>query len=149
MTSLFPEFEVSQSYLHKSAWFPYGLSHAEVERLKILEKSVQAKLAKKALVNEKFHSTLGKLRDRFFEPEWMFRQAEHFSRCLLIPKDRLLDLLEESWDFNSWATLYRWAEMFKVPASVMRIRLEKMGVVEIGNDGKPHLTDKAKQKGLF
>jgi hypothetical protein len=39
--------------------------------------------------------------------------------------------------------------MFKVPASMLRIRLEKMGVIEIGGDGKPHYTDLYKQKSLF
>jgi transcriptional regulator with XRE-family HTH domain/Zn-dependent peptidase ImmA (M78 family) len=146
--SLFPELEFSLSSFHKPSWFPYGLSHAEVERLKILESKVQEKLVKKATVNEKYRDTLRQMNNKF-ELEWMFRQAEHFSRCLLIPKDRILDLLEGSWDLSSWATLYRWAEMFEVPTSMMRVRLEKMGVIEIGTDGKPHLTEKAKQKGLF
>jgi len=60
-----------------------------------------------------------------------------------------LELLEESWDLNSWSTIYRMAEMFKVPATMMRIRLERLGIIEIGSDGKPHPTDKMKQKGLF
>lgn len=145
---LFQDFEFSTASFHKSSWFPYGLSHAEVERLKVQEKRVKARLVTKALVNARAHTALKHLNDKF-EPEWMFRQAEHFARCLLIPKDRLLELFEESWDFTSWATLYRWAELFKVPASVMRIRLEKLGLIEIRNDGKPHLTEKAQQKGLF
>ena len=30
----------------------------------------------------------------------MFRQAEHFSLCLRIPRDQLSDMLEEGWDFT-------------------------------------------------
>lgn len=146
--SLFPDIQESLPCFHKSSWFPYGLSRAEVERLKTLERKVQEKLVKKALVDGKSRSAIEHLKDKY-EPEWMFRQAEHFSRCLLIPKDSILELLEESWDFNSWATIYRMAEMFKVPASMLRIRLEKMGIIEVGSDGKPHPTDKVKQKGLF
>jgi transcriptional regulator with XRE-family HTH domain len=146
--SLFPDIQESLPCFHKSSWFPYGLSRAEVERLKTLERKVQEKLVKRALVDEKSRRVIEHLKDKY-EPEWMFRQAEHFSRCLLIPKDRILEVLEESWDFNSWATIYRIAEIFKVPASMLRIRLEKMGIIEVGSDGKPHPTDKLKQKGLF
>ena len=146
--SLFDDIDFSTRGFHKSTWFPYGLSHTEVERLKLLEREVKEKLAKKAVIDQKSRTTLGRLNNRH-EPEWMFRQAEHFSRCLLIPRDRLMDLLEKSWDFSSWATIYRMAEMFRVPASMLRIRLQRMGVIDIGDDGKPHLTDKVKQKGLF
>jgi transcriptional regulator with XRE-family HTH domain len=145
---LFDDIDFSTRGFHKSTWFPYGLSHTEVERLKILERKVKEKLVRKAFVDPKSRNTIERLNDKH-EPVWMFRQAEHFSRCLLIPRDRLVGLLEGSWDFSSWATIYRAAEMFKVPASMLRIRLEKMGVIEIGNDGKPHYTDLFKQKPLF
>jgi Zn-dependent peptidase ImmA (M78 family) len=88
------------------------------------------------------------MQDRF-EPEWMFRQAEHFSICLRIPRDYLLEQLEEGWDFNSWAPVYRLAERFGVSPSMMRVRLEKLGIIEIGADGKPHLKPTAPQGGLF
>jgi hypothetical protein len=146
--SLFGDIDFSTRGFHKSSWFPYGLSHTEVERLKALEGKVKQRLARKAALDDKSRDMLDRLSDKH-EPVWMFRQAEHFSRCLLIPRDRLLGLLEGSWDFSSWATIYRAAEMFKVPASMLRIRLEKMGVIEIGKDGKPHYTDVFKQKPLF
>jgi transcriptional regulator with XRE-family HTH domain/Zn-dependent peptidase ImmA (M78 family) len=134
--------------LHKSSWFPYGLSGVEVERLKVLERKVKEKLVKKALLDTKSRAAIEHLRDKY-EPEWMFRQAEHFSRCLLIPKDRILEILEEPWDFNSWSSIYRIADTFGVPKSMVRIRLEKMGIIEIGEDGRPHLTLASKQQGLF
>lgn len=146
--SLFPEFESFVTYFHKSSWFPYGLSQAEVQRLKMLERQVREKLVKRAVVDKKSRDQLRQLNPKF-EPDWMFRQAEHFARCLLIPRDRIRDLLEKSWDFSSWSTVYKWAELFEVSASTMRIRLEKLGVIEIGADGKPRLCPRANQKPLF
>jgi len=146
--SLFDDIDFSTRGFHKSTWFPYGLSHSEVERLKTLERKVKEKLARKAVIDHKSRNMIERLNEKH-EPVWMFRQAEHFSRCLLIPKDRLIGLLENSWDFSSWATIYRAADMFNVPASMLRIRLEKMGIIEIGGDGKPHYTELYKQKSLF
>ena len=146
--SLFPEFESFVTYFHKSSWFPYGLSQAEVQRLKVLERQVQEKLVKRAVVDKRSRDQLKQLNPKF-ELEWMFRQAEHFARCLLIPRDRVRDLLEKSWDFSLWSTVYKWAELFEVSASTMRIRLEKLGVIEIGPDGKPRPSSKATQKPLF
>lgn len=146
--SLFPELESFVTYFHKSSWFPYGLSQAEVQRVKMLERQVQEKLVKRAAVDKKSRDQLKQLNPRF-EPDWMFRQAEHFARCLLIPRDRVRDLLGKSWDFSSWSTVYKWAELFEVSASMMRIRLEKLGVIEIGPDGKPKPSSKATQKPLF
>lgn len=145
---LFDAIDFTPRGFHKSTWFPYGLSHTEVERLKTLERKVKEKLAKKAAIDQTSREYLDRFRN-WHEPEWMFRQAEHFSRCLLIPRDRIIELLQEAWDFSSWSTIYRAAEMFNVPPSMMRLRLEKMGVIEIGEDGKPHFTDKFKQKSLF
>jgi transcriptional regulator with XRE-family HTH domain len=146
--SLFPDLAASTTYFHKASLFPYGLSQSEVQRLKVLERKVQEKLVKTAAVDNRYRDRLHQLNSKF-EPTWMFRQAEHFARCLLIPKDRIRSLLEGSWDFNSWTTVYKWAELFEVSASMMRSRLEKLGIIEIGPDGRPRLGANANQKSLF
>jgi Zn-dependent peptidase ImmA (M78 family) len=79
----------------------------------------------------------------------MFWQAEHFSLCLRIPRDQLLRQLEEGWNFNTWVPVYRLAERFGVSPSMMRVRLEKIGLIEIGEGGRPRLKPSASQGGLF
>lgn len=147
--SLFADSSVQQSRLfHKSSWFQYGLSREEVEERKKLEKAFKDKLVSKALISETAWQTLDQISDRF-EPEWMFRQAEHFSLCLRIPKDSLFARLEEGWDYTSWRGIYRLAERFGVSGSMMKVRLEKLNLVELGPDGKPRGVTTASQKGLF
>lgn len=145
---LFEELSPDRSVFHKSSWYQYGLTREEVQRQKELNRQLNEKLVKAALISETARQTLEQMHDRF-EPEWMFRQAEHFSLCLRIPRDHLLEQLEEGWNFNSWSPIYRLAERFGVSPSMMRARLEKLGVLEIGADGKPHPKPSAFQAGLF
>ena len=79
----------------------------------------------------------------------MFRQAEHFSLCLRIPRDRLLDILEEGVSLHGWAPIYRLAERFRVSGTMMKIRLEKLHLIELGPDGKPRPCPPVMQGGLF
>lgn len=137
-----------QRLLHKSTWYQYGLSQAEVRELREKEKRLSERLVRKALVSEKARDTLEQMRNRF-EPLWMFRQAEHFSLCLRIPRDLLSDMLEEGWDFTRWGPIYRLAERFRVSGTMMRVRLEKLDVIEVGDDGKPRPKPKPVQGGLF
>ena len=134
--SLFSELTPKTQLFHKSSWFQYGLTREEVQNLKAAESRLKEKLAKTALLSTTARDTLNQLDDHF-EPEWMFWQAEHFSLCLRIPRDKLEPQLEEGWDFNSWRPIYRLAERFRVSPSMMRLRLEKLGVIEIGPDGRP------------
>jgi hypothetical protein len=137
-----------QRLLHKSTWYQYGLSQSEVRELKEREKRLSDRLVRKALVSEMARETLEQMRNRF-EPIWMFRQAEHFSLCLRIPRDRLFDMLEEGWDFTNWGAIYRLAERFRVSGTMMRVRLEKLDLIEVGKDGKPRPKPKPVQAGLF
>lgn len=146
MPSLFGESASAPQLFHKSAWYQYGLTREEVQKSKERERNFKEALTKNALISETARQTLAQMENRF-EPEWMFRQAEHFSLCLRIPRDALLAQLEEGWNFNTWAPFYRLAERFGVSASMMRARLEKLGVIEIGSDGRP--SPKATQAGLF
>ena len=147
--SLFADSSAQQPRLfHKSSWFQYGLSHEEVEERKKQEKAFRDKLVNKALISETARKTLDQMSDRF-EPEWMFRQAEHFSLCLRIPKDYLLARLEEGWEYTSWRGIYRLAERFGVSGSMMKTRLEKLQLVELGPDGKPRACEPLPQRGLF
>ena len=99
-------------------------------------------------MSETARETLNQMSDRF-EPEWMFRQAEHFSLCLRIPKDYLLERLDEGADYTSWPGIYRLSERFGVSGSMMKTRLEKLRLIELGPDGKPRARKRSSQGGLF
>jgi IrrE N-terminal-like domain len=146
--SLFPDYVPPPISFHKSSWFQFGLSREEVQKSKALRKVLDETLVKNALISNTARNTLAQLHTHF-EPDWMFWQAEHFSLCLRIPRDHLLEQLNEGWDFNSWFPIYRLAERFGVSASMMRLRLEKLRVIEIGKDGNPSPKQSAKQNSLF
>jgi hypothetical protein len=48
-----------------------------------------------------------------------------------------------------WGPIYRLAERFRVSGTMMRVRLEKLGLIEIGADGKPRPKPKPLQHHLF
>jgi len=122
---------------HKSSWYQYGLSREEVEKSKMTRKAFNETLAKNAWISETAHRTLKEIQTHY-EPEWVFWQAEHFSLCLRIPHDRLEEQLERVPSLSGWCPIYRLAETFGVSASMMRLRLEKLQLIELGPDGKPH-----------
>jgi len=142
--SLFSELAVVQRVFHKSSWSQYGLTKEEVMKRKLMEQEI----AKKAIVSEQARQILAQLHNRF-EPEWMFWQAEHFSLCLQVPKDRLLELLEDGWDYASWRGIYRLGEHFVVSGSMMRRRLTKLKLIKVGDDGQPHAIQQTSQENLF
>jgi hypothetical protein len=146
--SLFAEDVPSPLVFHKSSWYQYGLSREEVEKSKESRRVLNETLAKSALLSETARQTLGQIHTHF-EPDWVFWQAEHFSLCLRIPRDRLMEQLEKGWDFTSWTPFYRLGESFGVSSSMMRARLEKLGLIEVGQDGRPRPKSGAFQKGLF
>lgn len=145
---LFEELSPSPPLFHKSSWYQYGLTREEVQKQKEFNKHLNDALVRAALISETARQTLAQMHDRF-EPEWMFRQAEHFSLCLRIPRDGLLEILEEGLGLHGWAPLYRLAERFGVSVTMMKIRLEKLHLIEIGPDGKPRPCLPAMQGGLF
>jgi hypothetical protein len=142
--TLFSEDMPKPLYLHKSSWGQYGLTKEEV----IERKAVVRELAKRAMVSSEARQLIAQLKC-VYEPEWMFWQAEQFSRCLLIPKDRLLEQLENSWDLSSWRDIYRLADVFGVSGPMMKTRLEKLGIIKLGEDGNPHPVQLPRQDGLF
>lgn len=145
--SLFTEELQSPLVFHKSSWYQYGLTREEVEKSKESRRILNETLAKNAWLSETAHQTLKQIQTHF-EPDWVFWQAEHFSLCLRIPRDRVEQQLERSWDLTSWRSIYRLAEMFGVSASMMRLRLEKLDVIELDPDGRPR-PKRASQKHLF
>lgn len=145
---LFEELAPGPRLFHKSSWYQYGLTRDEVRRQRELNRQLNERLGKAVLVSQTARQTLALMNDRF-EPEWMFRQAEHFSLCLRVPQDRLLEQLEEGWDFYSWGPFYRLGERFGVSVSMMKARLEKLGRVEIGPDGRPRPGPAASQANLL
>ena len=83
------------------------------------------------------------------EPDWMFWQAEHFSMCFLIPRDRLFQFLNEGREVSSWFAIRRLAEDFGVSPSMMRVRLSKLGAVQMSVDGQPILGPLLLQPGIL
>lgn len=137
-----------QRLLHKSSWHQYGLSQDEIAKLIERRNALRDRLVRNTLVSERARLALDQMNGRF-EPQWMFRQAEHFSLCLRVPHDRLSKMLEEGWDFTRWAAIYRLAERFGVSGTMMRTRLQKLDVIEVGTDGLPRPKPKPVQRGLF
>jgi Zn-dependent peptidase ImmA (M78 family) len=68
----------------------------------------------------------------------MFWQAERFAACFLVPRDRLIECLNDGWEVSSWLAIRRLAEHFDVSPSLMRVRLTKLGAIIIEN-GKPKI----------
>jgi Zn-dependent peptidase ImmA (M78 family) len=66
----------------------------------------------------------------------MHRQAEHFSACLLVPRQPLLRLLEDGSDASSYGTHSRLAEKFVVSKRVIQIRLLKLRLIEEREPGR-------------
>ena len=127
------ENEDTNLMLHRSSWYQYGLSKEEVENRKSFEKNLKEKLVRQSLVNSEARLELKQL-DEKFEPKWMFLQAEHFAKCICIPKDKLAQMLETIPLTNSWRPIYELAKNFGVSASVMKSRLKQLDVIKIEND---------------
>jgi IrrE N-terminal-like domain len=141
---MFSESDTKPRLFHRSSWNQFGMSREEV----LERKRFEQELARFATVNDEARQTIERMRNRF-EPEWMFWQAEHFSICLLIPKDQLLLQLESGWDFSSWSTVYRLAEIFRVSASMMKRRLVKLQIIEVTRDNSIRPHPATKQGSLF
>ena len=134
---LFPDFKPEPRYLHDSSLKPLAFSEQEINQW--------CKQAFKG--DEAARQRLVRLKDRM-EPDWMFWQAEHFSMCFLISRDRLLQHLNDGWEVSSWFAIRRFAERFGVSPSMMRVRLTKLGALTI-EDGKPVLGPMLRNPGLL
>jgi hypothetical protein len=145
---LFGRAETSPVLLHKSSWHQYGLSAEEVKKNCSELENQKNEWVKKALINSEARRALKMISEKF-EPEWMFRQAEHFAKCLAIPRDCLYEVLEEKPLLSGWSSIYRLAGIFGVSANTMKLRLLKLRLIEIGKDGKPVPVDSNLQTSLF
>jgi hypothetical protein len=131
------ELDEPRRLFHRSSWVHDSLSREDVAALRQI-----------AAHNTTARKVLQRIDDTF-EPVWMYRQAQHFSMSLLIPKARLDLLLEQSWDLSSWRGIYDLARRFRVSPSMMRTRLSKLGIIVIGPDGRPRPGDAVKQPRLL
>lgn len=90
------------------------------------------RLARFALTDERAYRSL-KPREAdpedCIEPAWMHRQAEHFSACLLVPRQTLFRELERGDDPAHYSTHVRLAEAFGVSKRVIQIRLKKLRII--------------------
>ncbi len=123
--NLFNAKENSNNYFHDSAWRQLGLSHEDFI-------SVKNGLAKTAWANKEDKELLDFFEDRL-EPNWMYWQAEQFSSCFLIPHDKLFDYLETGLNLAEWRSLYWLRDKFGVSISMVKVRLEKLKLIELKN----------------
>ena len=97
------------------------------------------RLAKFAVQNEQAYRLL-KPRESdpqaCIEPQWMHRQAEQFSACLLVPRKPLLELLNGGDDPASYATHQKLAAGFQVSKQAIQIRLKKLGMIAERETGR-------------
>jgi hypothetical protein len=146
--SLFDDVEISRILLHKSSWHQYGLTGTEVkQRVDATEKLVN-KLTKNALINNKAHTLLRELQNKF-EPEWMFRQAEYFSLCLCIPKNKLQKVMNDVPLKAGWKTLYSYKEAFGTSITAIKTRLKKLDLIDFDKSGVPFPKITPQQTNLF
>lgn len=120
---LFGDIVIQPRCLHDSSLRPYAFTKDELNEW--------CKMAFRG--DEEARARLLKLQDRL-EPEWMFWQAEHFAACFLIPRDRVMEYLNDGCEVASWFAIGRLAERFGVSPSMMKKRLVKMGAVVIENN---------------
>lgn len=64
------------------------------------------------------------------EPQWMHRQAEQFSACLLVPRVPLIDFLNRGDDPASYVTHTKLATAFQVSKQVVQIRMKKLDLID-------------------
>ena len=121
--SLFEDFKPEPKCLHKTEWKPDGVTAEQIEALR--------RLAVKG--NDEARAILLDM-DNHLEEKWMFMQAEHFVKCFLIPKDRLMEVLELNYDFTAWRTYHELGEEFGVRYSMVVSRLKNLKIIEVGND---------------
>jgi hypothetical protein len=134
--TLFDDLAPEPRCLHDSSWNQYGLTTKEM-----------GELYKRAAIDKEVRQRIAQLSDRM-EPDWMFWQAEHFSMCFLIPRDRLFQFLNEGREVSSWFAIRQLAKDFGVSPSMMRVRLTKLGAIQVEN-GKPKLGPMLLQPGVL
>jgi len=94
----------------------------------------------KALVNQPGMPGMEEQPQFLFRSEkqsWDERNAHSFMSHLLVPQE-LLDPLIRGVKTFDWPFLYRLRDVFNVTISVIKIRLERMGLLYINEDGKIH-----------
>ncbi|MEP6849480.1 MAG: hypothetical protein ABI999_11535 [Acidobacteriota bacterium] len=123
-------------FLHKESWNQYGLTSSEVRQRIAATKAAKQKLVKNAVLSRAAYNAI-KLMDDKCELDWMFWQAEHFARCITIPKAQLFEILEQEPLSPGWGAIYKLAKVFEVPPSSMTKRLEKLNLIEMDAEDKP------------
>lgn len=133
--TIFDNADVSR-FLHKESWNQYGLTSSEVRQRIAATKAAKQRLVKEAVLSPASYDAI-KLIDDKCELEWMFWQAEHFARCIAVPKNRLLEILEQEPLTAGWGSIYKLAKSFEVPPSSITKRLEKLNLIEMDSEDKP------------
>ena len=104
-----------------------------------LDSDLRNRLAKFALTDERAYRMLNPRHNEanaWIEPQWMHRQAEHFSACLLVPRKQLLHFLEDGDNPALYGTHVQLANEFGVSKRVIQIRLIKLRIIEEHEPGR-------------
>lgn len=123
-------------FLHKDSWSQFGLTSEEVRERITATKAAKEKLVKNAVISRVAYDAIQAIDDKC-EPDWMFWQAEHFARCIAIPREWLFSIIEHDPLFAGWGAIYKLAKVFEVPPSSMTKRLERLNLIEMDAEGKP------------
>lgn len=102
----------------------------------------------KASINQSGMPGMGEQLQFLFRSEkksWDERNAHLFTSYLLVPQE-FLDPLIKGIQLFDWPFLYRLRDMFDVTISVTRIRLERMGLLYVDENGKIYRS-RAEYKG--
>lgn len=94
----------------------------------------------KASINQTGMPGMGEQLQFLFRSEkqsWDERNAHFFMSYLLVPQDLLDPLIKRIQTFD-WPFLYRLRDKFDVTISVIRIRLERLGLLYVDKNGKIH-----------
>lgn len=72
--------------------------------------------------------------DDSFREAW---QVNEYASALLMPRDLLIPAVE-GLDLTSWPVLYRLRDAFQVSISALRVRLQKLDLIYVTDDGEIH-----------
>jgi hypothetical protein len=112
-----PGMQMPSPFLHRTGSLPWGVDEVVLKRA-----------VKVALMDNRVRAILKPER---FEPDWVYSQAQRFAAAFMIPHMRLLEQLEESWDFTRWHPVYELARCFATSPTMMRYRLEQLSYITV------------------
>jgi hypothetical protein len=102
-------------------------------------------IIKNAWIDDTDYKRLKKLIDRY-DPFFEAHAVNTYASTLLMP----IDLLRESFKgraLYTWPELYSLAELYDVTITALRVRLQKLGILHIGENGSIRKGKEVESKG--